>query len=215
MTPSTSHPEALPDIPVLKRITQSLAMLDAILCPEWQYRYYSFNSRWNAGEEMASMRDGCGDDWFLLFDSYGAAIKGHAHESPLTGNSSLAAKIQASVPSGFASFLGEPAFSMQRASFCMWRRHGDSAWTVVPVRANDPLSCEGVEDGSAELLHLLDGDPSAYQIWAQDYYERDVSLAAVQAVYAHEPLSASLVQALNEEITPEDIAADRAEIAYP
>ncbi|MFY9476433.1 MAG: hypothetical protein ACOZE7_02720 [Pseudomonadota bacterium] len=31
-------PDLLPPIASLRRITQSLAMLDAILCPEWEYR---------------------------------------------------------------------------------------------------------------------------------------------------------------------------------
>lgn len=34
----------LPDVPALRRLMQSLAMLDAILSPEWEYRYFSFNS---------------------------------------------------------------------------------------------------------------------------------------------------------------------------
>ncbi len=43
---STRNLAALPGIDDLRRLCQSLAMLDAILEPEWQYRYYSFNSRW-------------------------------------------------------------------------------------------------------------------------------------------------------------------------
>lgn len=39
-------PDLLPPVASLHRITQSLAMLDGILCPEWEYRYYSFNSQW-------------------------------------------------------------------------------------------------------------------------------------------------------------------------
>jgi hypothetical protein len=49
---------ALPSISELRRLTQSLAMLDAIICPEWNSRYYSFNCNWSAGEAMASMRKG-------------------------------------------------------------------------------------------------------------------------------------------------------------
>jgi hypothetical protein len=43
--PSTRDPSALPEVGSLRRLSQSLAMLDAILCPEWQYRYHSFNAR--------------------------------------------------------------------------------------------------------------------------------------------------------------------------
>lgn len=55
-------PDDLPDIANLKRRTKALAMLEAIVCPEWEYRYYSYNSRWSSGEEMASMRNGQGDE---------------------------------------------------------------------------------------------------------------------------------------------------------
>ncbi len=34
----------LPSIAGLRRLTRSLAMLDAILSLEWDYRYYSFDS---------------------------------------------------------------------------------------------------------------------------------------------------------------------------
>src|SRR6185295_12440255 len=131
MSLSTATPEKLPNVEGLRRLTKSIAMLDAIICPEWDYRFFSFNSKWGPGEEMASMRNGCGDEWFLLFDCHGAALKGLAHEYPLAGEASFAALIQKVVPSVFASFLREPAFDMGAASFCIWRRHADSAWSVV------------------------------------------------------------------------------------
>ena len=128
---STATPERLPDIETLRRLTKSIAMLDAIICPEWEYRYYSYNSKWGENEEMASMRNGCGDDWFMLFDPHGAALKGFAHEYPLAGDVSFSARIQETVPAVFASFLREPAFSMDLASFCIWRRRADPTWSVV------------------------------------------------------------------------------------
>jgi len=85
---STATPE-LPDIERLRRLAKSIAMLDAIISPEWEYRSYSYNSHWGQDEEMASMRNGCGDDWFLLFNSHGAALKGFAHEYPLAGDASF------------------------------------------------------------------------------------------------------------------------------
>jgi hypothetical protein len=53
----------LPDIPVVRDRSRSLAMLDAILSPEWEYRYYSFNAAWGPAQELASMRNGSGDDY--------------------------------------------------------------------------------------------------------------------------------------------------------
>jgi hypothetical protein len=49
--------------------------------PEWEYRYYLVDSLW--GREMvASMRNGSGDEYFILFDDHGAAIKGSITTHP-------------------------------------------------------------------------------------------------------------------------------------
>jgi len=208
---STATPELLPEIETLRRLTKSIAMLDAILCPEWQYRYYSYNSQWGPGEAMASMRNGCGDDWFLLFDKHGAALKGFAHECPLAGDDSLPDRIQQTVPAVFGSFLRESAFSMDRASFCIWRRSGDAVWSVVSP-ADGGVAPE--EDGSCELLALFDGRPQTYQAWAEDYYEREVSLPAVQEIYEHQVLSDRLVAALNPNLALSEVAEDVEEIGY-
>ena len=74
----------IPNVETLKKLCQSLATLDAIISPEWDYRYYSFNSKWAEGKMMASMRNGSGDDYFILFNSQGAIMKGFAHESSMS-----------------------------------------------------------------------------------------------------------------------------------
>jgi hypothetical protein len=79
-----SRLKTLPDIDRLKSLCQSLAMLDAIMSPDWEYRYYSFDSKWDLNEMMASMRNGQGDDFFILFNDNGAIIKGFDHESPMS-----------------------------------------------------------------------------------------------------------------------------------
>ena len=53
---STRDLSLLPDVARLRQTLQAMAMLDAVLCPEWQFRYYSFNAAWAAGEQMGSMR---------------------------------------------------------------------------------------------------------------------------------------------------------------
>ena len=54
MNISTGNLEGLPDVTRLKQLLRSMAMLDAILMPEWEYRYYSFNAQWGEGETMGS-----------------------------------------------------------------------------------------------------------------------------------------------------------------
>ena len=190
-------------------------MLDAILCPEWQYRYYSFNANWADGEEMASMRDGCGDGYFILFTEAGAIMKGFAHESESWRRTLQRGRPWAGifdeVPEEFAGFLNEPAFSIADTTFCLWRRPSDPAWrtgTIESLDGEDP-------DGSAELLRLLDGDPEAYRAWAEDYFETSVALSAVEHVFDHRPLTEEVVRVLNPELSLSDLAEDISEIAYP
>ena len=42
---STRDLSELPDVDGLRRLMQSLAMLDAIVCREREYRYFFFDSR--------------------------------------------------------------------------------------------------------------------------------------------------------------------------
>ena len=195
----------LPSPSELRLITQSLAMLDAILCPEWEYRYFSFNGHWGPGEEMASMRNGEGDEWFILFDATGVALKGYAHE--LATDRDFPQNVQEQVPSEFSSFLNEPAFSMQHATFCFWCRNIDCAWNKV--------SSVVLEDGANEMLALLLAGPSAYQSWAEDYYEVSISNDAVQALFSHQPLDDSVILKLNPDADLGTVYAEAKEIAYP
>jgi hypothetical protein len=199
----------------LRALLQTLATLDAICSPEWQDRYYSFNSRWAEGEQMGSMRDGCGDGFFALFNAAGCFLKGFAHEAPMSPYGrqpkGVWPGVLESVPAEFAECLNEPAFDMEDTTFCIWRRCSDQSWqrgTIEFPAGADP-------DGSQTLLSALDGKAATYQVWAEDYYERTVPLAAVRHVYAHKPLTDQLIQDLNPEASLEELAADIEEIGYP
>jgi hypothetical protein len=195
---------------------QSLAMLDSILSPEWEYRYFSFNSRWSPGERMGSMRNGQGDHYFALFNSAGCWLKGFDHEAPMTSFASDPPKIAVGVfdgvPAEFNACLAEPAFVADETTFCIWRRYVDGEWqhgrVRYPADEDDP-------DGSAGLLRYLDGRPHTYREWAAQYYERDLPLAPVQSIYAHQTLDQRLIKDLNADVALPDLNADVEEIGYP
>ena len=65
------------------------------------------------------------------------------------------------------------------------------------------------------LMSALDGRPESYRDWATEYYEQDVSLAAVRHVYLHRPLTRALVARLNPDLSLDDLAEDVEEIGYP
>lgn len=203
----------LPPINEVRRKAQALAMLDAILSPEWEDRYFSYNAAWGEHEEMASMRDGCGNEWFMWFSPVGVAIKGFAHESALAHNSLLSTELKQSVPSDFSEFLNEPAFSMDKATFCYWRRSTEDAWHKVYPPSPELLS---YDDGSGDLLALLLGQPDDYQRWAVDYYQlNELQIDGVRAVFERVPLNQHLAYGLNAESSFSDLLGEAKAIGYP
>jgi hypothetical protein len=212
---STRNLTKLPTIETLRKLTQSLAMLDAILMREWDYRYYSFNSKWAENEQMASMRNGQGDGWYCSFGLPGAFLKGFDHEAEMSPWNMETPKVWPgvldAVPEVFKSFATEPAFSMEDTTFCIWRGIEDPQWSTGRISfpaADDP-------DGSGWMLSILDGIPSSYKAWAEDYYECPVSLPAVQLIYGHTPLTPELAHELNATVEFESLLADATEIEYP
>lgn len=205
-------PQLLPDIETLRRRSQALAMLDAIVCPEWDGRYYSFNASWGESEAMGSMRNGSGDDWFILFSDCGAAIKGLDHETSIARDKVFAVEVQKNVPTIFASFLAEPAFGMDWLSYCYWRSNEDPQWhkVVHPERA-----LAESDDGSLHFLAILCEPASAYEAFAKWYYETNLPIAAIDSVYAHAPLTEKLVKSLNAEMTIAQAREAADEIGYP
>jgi hypothetical protein len=215
MTISTRNLGDLSDVEGLRRLIQSMALLDAILSPDWEYRYHSFNAHWAEGEQMGSMRNGLGDDFFALFDHAGCFLKGFVHDSLMAPCRSDPKKIWPGVidhvPPAFARGLGEPAFSVEDTTFCLWRGPCDPSWQVGPIEwPEDPDP-----DGSAQLLTLLDGNPESYQQYAEDYFEREIDMAAIEHVYAHKPLTQELLFLVNPGLSLEDLEADIVEIGYP
>lgn len=225
---STRDLKALPSIEELRRITKGLATLDALLCADWQYRYYSFNSRWDTatGDEMASMRDGSGDEYHLLFSVAGAALKGFAHESfmsPFGGERFTPEKqhghalypgLLAGFPGALAPFLKEPAFNLKATTFVVWRLHADTAWRCGDV-AWPKLEDDEDPDGSELLLSPLEGRPEAYATWAAEYFEKPIAVEDAAHVLALRPLDEALVERLGGGRSLDELREDLEEIGYP
>ncbi|POX56207.1 hypothetical protein C3489_05615 [Streptomyces sp. Ru71] len=212
----------LPEISIVRDRSRAMATLDAIMSPEWESRFFSFDSQWSPTEEMASMRDGCGNEYSIVFSAAGAYARGFDHESPMSPYRVTPPApwpgLFDGIPEAFLPQVTEPAFSdvdrTPRATVCFWRGHSDTAWKCGAVEA-PPAGAE--DDGGAEWLFdvLLDGRPDAYQQFAEEYYEVAVSLEAVRHVYALRPLTQSVVSALNPDVDLLSLEKDIAQIGYP
>jgi hypothetical protein len=206
---------ALPDIVVLYDRCRAMAVLDAILSPEWEYRYFSFQSQWSPGQEMASMRNGSGDEYSIVFSAAGVFIRGFAHESPMSPFAAgLWPGLIDTVPDVFADSVNEPAFSFEdrlNATVCIWREVADDRWHTGDIDYPDDACADGADD---LFSVVVEGTPEAYVRFAEDYYEQPVDAGAVRAVHAGEPLTDALIGRLNPDLTLADVADDLAEIGY-
>lgn len=153
----------LPDVAMLRRWCRSLAVLDAVMSPDEEDRYYR---SWDEGQQMASMRNGSGDEYSIVFSDAGAYIRGFDHESDLSpwSNEPLAivAGLVDDVPASLREHIDEPAFSSQGVpalSVCLWREAGDPSWSF-----GSPSEIERRhQSGGAEwLFDVLDGHSEGY-----------------------------------------------------
>jgi len=215
---STRDLSLLPDVALLRVAFQSMAMLDAIIMPEWQYRYYSFEADLSPDGSISigSMRNGSGDDLHAIFGRGGCLIRGFAHEyemSPYAQNPpKVFPGILDDVPPEFADCLAALQSDWWRdITFCVWQRHLDSGWHHGQIdfpELPDP-------DGSEFLLSAYDGQPETYRAWAEEYYHpRKFSLAEVRWVYEHRPLSEDLIRELNPERSLAELAEEIRQIGY-
>ncbi|MFG2629924.1 hypothetical protein [Streptomyces sp. NPDC048473] len=206
----------LPDVPALRELCRSMAMVEAVLNPDGE-RYYSFSATWSETEEVASMRNGSGDEFDIVFSPAGAYIRGFDHESPMSPyvNDVPWPGVVDSVPDAFRHCVVEPAFTddgVPSVTACIWREAGSDRWQAgeidFPEGRTDP-------DGAGWLFQLLtDPTPEAFQRFAEDYYETEVDMDAVRHAYALHPLSQEMIRALNSTISLAVVADEASAIGY-
>lgn len=205
----------LPAPPELERLSLVIAALDAIMSPEWADRYFSFDPIWDPSQRMASLRNGSGDNYFIVFDHAGTVVRAFDHESELSPwakpDGSLAPGLLDGFPSALQAIIDEPAFRTAGGpstdlTFCAWRVSGASSWSAGTID----------DDGGATVLLavLLDGTPHGYRAYAADYFGDDPG-DDVNSFYALEPADVEAVHRVNPEANATAVLSDLASIGYP
>ena len=235
---STEEINLLPKPAELRRICKSLSALEAILCQDWEYRYYSYQKDWSDNEEVCEMRNGQGDQMLILFTKEGTCINGFAHESLMNGwkkveikeKKSFAEKIFGTkkevktkliqeipfgvlegLPEKFNEFIyGEPVKSIG-TTFCIWQIGNDEEWKIGKIK----LPNDDYKDGSKDLLKLLDGNPLTYKTWAEEYYEIELKQELIEDVFNGKEITDKLLDELNPGLEDvEKLKSDLNEIGY-
>ncbi|MFF3416614.1 hypothetical protein ACFYW9_18225 [Streptomyces sp. NPDC002698] len=212
---------ALPDIDTLKDLCRSMAMAEAILNPDGE-RVYSYSAQWSETEEAASMRNGSGDEYDMVFAPDGAYIRGFDHESPLSPYHHEDVPrpwpgVLDSVPEAFRRYVDEPAFTDEDGcpvvTACLWREPDAPSWRTgritFPTDHPDP-------DGSARLFELLlTPTPEAFRAFAEDYYEVPTDIEALRHIYDLRPLGLPQIIALNPGASVSEVVAAARVMGYP
>ncbi len=240
--PSTTKLELLYPPNKIQQLCKSISAIEAIICQEWEYRYYSYQNNWSETEEFCEMRNGSGDQMLILFSNNGICINGFDHKSEISGwkripkkqKKSLLQKlfnnnnqeteliqeihngIVGNLPHVFHEFIfGEPVKSIG-TTFCIWKTNDNSKWTKGYI----DLPNLGEIDGSKYLLELLDGKAETYKKWAESYYEdefaeRELDLSAIQKIYDGDLITLDLIQKINPILEDLDkLKSDLDEIGY-
>lgn len=183
-------------------------MLDAIYCADWEERYYSFNQHWSADEQMASMRNGQGDEYFMLFTGGGCIFKTFAHEHAARNRvwTPQLSQLPALAPVIYREFFQEPAFSMANITSVGWYDPERRQWLM----AEPDSETQAHLDPLLTLMHA-DQPAWAYADWAAEYFEVE---ADVEEIFNLAPLTQALLYRISETDLA-DVRADAGEIGYP
>jgi len=196
----------LPEPDELLKRSKSLAALDALCCQQWDVRYFSHNAHWGEGEQMASMRDGEGNGYFILFAPFGTAMKGTCIANGAFEDNAIADSARAKMPEKFADFLSEPTFSIHEASFIAWFDEKNKKWTKTESEK---------EDGSGFLTEIIRGDEETFRDWANVYYEIDLKPVFIEHVFQFMPIDGKFIEQLGFSLDGKQLLEDMDEIGYP
>ncbi|MEU4717756.1 hypothetical protein AB0F73_29435 [Micromonospora purpureochromogenes] len=207
----------LPPIDVVRDRSRALAMLDSIV----DGVYYDYSRR-RGESEAASMRNGSGEEYDIVFTADGAFIRGVYHDSPMhnyTGGQLWPGLLEG-LPPQFASLVHEPTFCHEDgtidATFVLWRRSGDDRWHAGEGIDLSPADDEETDPDGAWLLDILcDGAAEECLEYAWSVYDIEMDKVAVEQILTLQPLTDEVIQALNPHKRLADLRERAAELDYP
>ncbi|MFD5659408.1 hypothetical protein [Streptomyces hirsutus] len=205
----------LPDPVVLSARCRAFALLDSII--DASAPTHSFASGWREGVDLASMDNGSGDQYAVVFDPEGVFLYGFDHECDATPWREEPRAhwpgLLDGLPDSLAHYAMAPEFQFDGffdATVCAWREADAVVWQCGRVEFDADES-----DGADWLFGLLaDGSTEAYVSFAEDYYERSVDPEAVRAVLAGAPLTRRTVTSLSVTADFESVATRARVLGY-
>lgn len=190
----------LPEIMELQKRLDVLVTLNIILLSE-KDSWLRLHSRIaDPGGQLGIYKidNGAGDTMFIVFSNAGCIIKGFDHESALSPYArdefAVCPGIYDEVPADLLRLLDDPMIEKQDVTFCFWREAEDSGW-----RKGNIINSDNLDDGHNFLLRLLFPSASDFIKWAKDYFERELPVQPIEAVYAGVKVNDDIISGINPE----------------
>lgn len=151
---------------------------------------------------MGSIRNGSGDDVFVLFSNVGCFIKEFYHERPVSHGAYIC------VPPVFREATREPASSPEYVTACYWRTCQSNRWEMS--------GNEGKFDPETSfLLAALDGNLKTYTAFLEARSEKVLPSDLVAKIFKHHTLTASIADGLGYSGSRKDLKNEADEIGCP
>ncbi len=176
----------------LQQKLKALALADTILEPEWEMRYFSYDSNWAEEQQMASMRDGEGCFWYVWFQGENIGYKSISPHDGLMSKKELD-DIKNNIPKEYEEFINEPAFYIDDAT---------EIWLLKDLK--------WIKYGITDITEIIDlseifkWSATEYKEWAEYYYEKDIDMEALNKVFDF-TLDRDDILKLNPEAVIDDI----------
>jgi hypothetical protein len=200
----------------LERISRAVAALDVVLMPERFDRLFAYQPDWTDSRRLATMDNGSGDQYQIVFEDGATVVRVFDHESELSPwmnpNGELADGLLDGLPDSLRPAIEEPSFRVVDSppielTFCAWWTTGTSTWGAG-TNASD--------GGASELMEVvLDATPVGYVRCTGDYLERKIASDEVAAFYELRPATAFSLRALNPSVDVKSALTELGEMGYP
>lgn len=204
----SKNPKNIPSLKAIKNLGKSISALDAILCVEPEYRYYNYSKDYLGKYDLFLTDNGQGDILQVFLGDCDGLINGFYHELydyeldyPTTQG------LSQGISKEYIDLLQQDIITSLGSTFLIWLDPLNN-WTTTDVILQ--------EDGSEDLLDIMDLKAQTYWNFAKEYYELDIDLALVEDIYKGRELTKQMVLELNPEL--EDFKAlekDLQQIGYP
>ncbi|MBP1162040.1 MULTISPECIES: hypothetical protein [unclassified Rhodococcus (in: high G+C Gram-positive bacteria)] len=207
--------ESLPAPEELRRRSIVLAALDAVMTtgsPKYVYR-----PGWRADESLASMDNGAGDEYSIIFGPKGTYVRGFDHESEMNTYDQVDAALWPGLtdhlPAVFRSYIDDFTLDgVPTMTVCLWWAVGDSSWNCSDFAYPDG---DVYADGASWMFGALTDWTLEDFLGHATYYGCEMSPALAHHLMASLPLTEEHIAALNPRADATEALAKIEALRYP